>query len=161
MADTVDSETKSRMMASVRREHTRPEILVRSGLHQLGFRFRLHPRDLAGRPDLVLPKYGVTIFVHGCFWHRHPGCKYATTPKTRGDFWRAKFQANIERDRRKARALREKGWRVLTVWECSLRHLPDPTITQLAELIVDPSIDSAELPIPQESPWIVDEQVRK
>src|SRR5690554_4709711 len=120
MADIVDSKTRSRMMSGIKGKHTRPELLVRSGLHRLGFRFRLHPRNLSGRPDLILPKYRVAIFVHGCFWHRHPGCKYATTPTTREDFWRAKFEANVERDRRKARELREAGWRVLTVWECTL-----------------------------------------
>jgi DNA mismatch endonuclease (patch repair protein) len=154
MADVVDSGTRSRMMSGIKGKHTRPELLVRSGLHHLGFRFRLHPRNLPGRPDLVLPKYGVAIFVHGCFWHRHPGCKYATTPTTREDFWRAKFEANVERDRRKALELREAGWRVLTVWECALRHDPERAVVQLAELILDSRVGSAELPDPEESPWI-------
>ena len=107
-------------MSRIRGTDTRPEVLVRSALHRAGFRFRLYTRCLPGRPDIVLPKYGVVIFVHGCFWHRH-GCALSSEPATRRAFWQAKFDANVARDKRNARALRALGWRVLTVWECALR----------------------------------------
>lgn len=107
-------------MSGIRGQNTRPERVVRSHLHRAGLRFRLHRSDLPGRPDLVLPRWNTVIFVHGCFWHRHPGCRFATTPSTNRAFWRRKFESNIERDRRNASRLRRAGWRVLTVWECSL-----------------------------------------
>lgn len=151
MNDIVGPGKRSRMMASVRSENTRPEMLVRRGLHRLGFRFRLHVGKLPGRPDLVLPKYRVAIFVHGCFWHRHSGCKYVTSPKNRSDFWRAKFEANIKRDHRNSRALLEDGWRVFIVWECALRHAPDRTIAQLSGLVTDENFVCAELPSPKDA----------
>lgn len=110
-------------MRAVKRSDTKPEVLVRKLLHRLGLRFRLHRKDLPGSPDIILPKLNTAVFVHGCFWHRHPGCRYATTPKTRQDFWLPKFAANVERDSRKEAQLRELGWRVLTVWECETRDL--------------------------------------
>lgn len=110
-------------MRAVKRSDTKPEVLVRKLLHRLGLRFRLHRKDLPGSPDIVLPKFNTVVFVHGCFWHRHPGCRYATTPKTRQDFWLPKFAANVERDSRKEAQLQELGWRVLTVWECETRDL--------------------------------------
>ena len=109
---------RSRLMARVRQKNTSAEMRVRSVLHRLGYRFRLHRRDLPGHPDVVLPKYRTAIFVHGCFWHRHAGCSKATTPKTRQDFWAAKFSANMQRDSRKELELRNRGWRVITLWEC-------------------------------------------
>nr|WP_249483059.1 DNA mismatch endonuclease Vsr [Pseudomonas sp. HS6] len=112
-------------MRSVSRGDTRPEILVRSLLHQLGFRFRLHQKSLPGTPDIVLPKYHTVVFVHGCFWHRHPACRYASTPKTRQDYWLPKFEANVMRDARKEAQLHELGWRVLVVWECETRAVSD------------------------------------
>ncbi len=120
MADTLSKADRSALMARIRGTNTKPELLVRSALHRAGFRFRLHARRLPGRPDVVLTKHRVAIFVHGCFWHRH-GCSLASMPSTRRAFWEAKFAANVARDRRTARALRRLGWRVLTVWECSLR----------------------------------------
>ncbi|MBX3372905.1 MAG: DNA mismatch endonuclease Vsr [Phycisphaeraceae bacterium] len=105
-------------MSRIRGRDTRPEKAVRSLLHRMGFRFRLHRRDLPGSPDIVLPRLRTVIFVHGCFWHRHPGCRFAYTPRTRKAFWNAKFAANRARDRRHARELRSLGWRVVTVWEC-------------------------------------------
>ena len=105
-------------MRAVRRAHTGPEIKVRQMLHALGLRFRLHLKDLAGTPDIVLPKYRTVIFVNGCFWHRHKACAKATTPKTRMEFWNKKFHDNIARDRRNERALRTAGWAVLKIWEC-------------------------------------------
>src|SRR5437660_78914 len=101
---------RSVLMGKVGRANTRPEIAVRSILHNLGFRFRLHRSDLPGTPDIVLPRYGMVIFVHGCFWHRHAGCRKATSPKTNADFWRRKFEANRKRDRRNAARLRRDGW---------------------------------------------------
>lgn len=117
--DTVDRQTRSRIMASVGQKNTGAETLLRSALHKAGFRFRLHVPDLPGRPDIVLPKYKTAIFVHGCYWHSH-GCYKSTKPKTRRAFWNAKFCANQERDARNLKQLREAGWRVLTVWECAL-----------------------------------------
>jgi len=118
--DPLTRAERSALMSRIRGADTKPELVVRSALHRAGFRFRLHGRSLPGRPDIVLPKYGTVIFVHGCFWHRH-GCRLASEPRTRRDFWRAKFAANVARDSRNARALRALGWRVLTVWECALR----------------------------------------
>jgi len=115
--------SRSDIMRAVKRAHTAPEIIVRQTLHALGLRFRLQRRDLPGSPDIVLPRFRTAIFVHGCFWHRHPGCRYATTPKTRQEYWLPKFIANVERDARKESQLRERGWRVLVVWECETRQL--------------------------------------
>ena len=98
--------------------NTRPEIRVRSALHAMGLRFRIHRKDLPGKPDIVLPRHNLAIFVHGCFWHQHPGCKLASRPRTRQEFWEAKFQANRLRDKRNQLALEEMGWRVEVVWEC-------------------------------------------
>ncbi|WP_412462281.1 very short patch repair endonuclease [Pseudomonas sp. SC11] len=110
-------------MRAVRRAHTKPELLVRKAMHALGLRFRLHSKSLPGSPDIVLAKHHTVVFVHGCFWHRHPGCKYATTPKTRQEFWIPKFEGNVARDARKEAQLHELGWRVLVVWECETKDL--------------------------------------
>lgn len=110
-------------MSRIRSRDTAPERLVRSALHRAGYRFRLHRKDLPGRPDIVLPKHRTVVFVHGCFWHRHVGCQYAYVPKSRHHFWNAKFRGNLERDRRHVQALRRLGWRVVTVWECDA-HRP-------------------------------------
>jgi DNA mismatch endonuclease, patch repair protein len=116
--DIISAERRSALMRRVRQRDTDPELVVRRVAHALGYRFRLHRRDLPGTPDIVFPKYRVALFVHGCFWHRHNGCVRATTPKTRRDYWLPKFEANVERDRRKAMALTEAGWRVAVLWEC-------------------------------------------
>jgi DNA mismatch endonuclease (patch repair protein) len=121
MTDVVDKLTRSRMMAGIQGKDTKPELALRRSLHALGFRYRLHAKGLPGRPDLVLAKHRAAVLVHGCFWHRHPGCRFATTPSTRPDFWATKFQANIERDEAVRYALLKAGWRVGTVWECALR----------------------------------------
>lgn len=107
-------------MSGIRGTNTRPEIAVRRYLHVRGFRYRLHAKNLPGKPDIVLPKYRTVILVHGCYWHRHEGCRYATTPSTRRDFWLKKFQENVERDRRIRRKLKSLGWRVLVIWECEI-----------------------------------------
>jgi len=117
------SRERSARMAKIRQKHTGPEIKVRSLLHRMGLRFRLHRRELPGSPDIVLPRLSTAIFVHGCFWHRHPGCRLASTPKTRTQFWDDKFAANVARDRTAIRALKALGWRVLVVWECETRNL--------------------------------------
>lgn len=108
------------MMAAIRGKDTKPEVIVRSFLHRLGFRFRLHGRDLPGRPDIVLPKYRTVVEVRGCFWHRHEGCPFAYTPKSNREFWESKLNGNRERDRRNLRELARLGWRVIEVWECEL-----------------------------------------
>lgn len=120
MADVVDKATRSRMMSGIRGRDTKPELTVRRYLHGRGLRFRLAPKELPGKPDIVLPRFRTTIFVHGCFWHRHPGCRFATTPASNKDFWEKKFDQNVRRDTRKSKALQELGWRVLVVWECEL-----------------------------------------
>lgn len=121
MTDIVDSQTRSRMMSGIRGKNTKPELALRRSLHALGFRYRLHARGIPGKPDIVMPKYRAVIFVHGCFWHRHAGCRYATVPATRPEFWVDKFDANVVRDAAVQSALREAGWRVGVVWECVLR----------------------------------------
>jgi DNA mismatch endonuclease (patch repair protein) len=118
MVDRLTRERRSWNMSRIRSRDTGPELKVRSALHRAGYRFRLHRKDLPGCPDIVLPKYRTVVFVHGCFWHRHLGCRYAYTPKSRVVVWNEKFRANVERDRRNKRDLRRLGWRVVTVWEC-------------------------------------------
>jgi len=122
MIDIVDQSTRSRMMAAIGGRNTKPEIVLRRALHSLGFRFRLHSKQVVGRPDIVLAKHNAVIFVHGCFWHRHEGCRYKTTPTSRQEFWTAKFEANVARDSVVRAALLERGWRVAIVWECALRN---------------------------------------
>ena len=112
---------RSALMARIRSKGTQPELVVRRALHSMGFRFRLHRRDLPGKPDIVLPKHRLVIFVHGCFWHQHPGCKLASSPKTRGDYWTPKLASNVARDERHARELEAAGWQVETIWECDTR----------------------------------------
>jgi DNA mismatch endonuclease (patch repair protein) len=109
------------MMAGIGPKDTVPELRVRSYLHAAGLRFRLHDESLPGKPDLVLPRHRVAIFVHGCFWHRHAGCRFATTPSSNETFWARKFKQNVERDARKEQELREKGWEPLIVWECETK----------------------------------------
>jgi len=120
--DVVDAATRSRMMAGIRGKDTKPELIVRRYLHQLGFRFRLHVRQLPGAPDLLLPKYRTVIFVHGCFWHQHHGCKYAAKPKSNATFWQNKLAANVERDAKVLAALRADQWRVIVIWECEINE---------------------------------------
>lgn len=110
------------MMAGIGSRNTKPELVLRRALHARGFRFRLHNRNLPGTPDLVFRRFEAVCFVHGCFWHRHVDCRYATSPSTREEFWRNKFVANVERDRRNQHALLQAGWRVAVVWECALRR---------------------------------------
>lgn len=108
-------------MSRIRGKNTKPEIVVRSLLHRLGYRFRLHGKTLPGRPDIVLPKHKTVVFVHGCFWHRHKGCKNCTTPTNRRAFWVAKLKGNATRDKLHSRALHKLGWHVAVVWECEIK----------------------------------------
>ncbi|MCW5749621.1 MAG: DNA mismatch endonuclease Vsr [Alphaproteobacteria bacterium] len=119
MADILTPQERSALMSRIRGINTNPELIVRRALHALGYRFRLHARDLPGRPDLVLRSRGMVIFVHGCFWHRHD-CGRAYMPKTRREFWQRKFASNVERDRRTREELEAGGWEVIVVWECQL-----------------------------------------
>jgi DNA mismatch endonuclease (patch repair protein) len=131
MPDIVDPVTRSRMMSGIRGRNTGPELAVRHHLHRAGLRYRLHGRRLPGRPDIVLPRYRAVVFVHGCFWHRHAGCRYAYQPKSNVEFWNAKFRENVERDSRVEEALSSSGWTVHVVWGCQagdsgvLRQLAD------------------------------------
>jgi DNA mismatch endonuclease (patch repair protein) len=121
---TEPPEKTSRRLSAVRSRDTAPELIVRRLLHSMGLRFRLHRRDLPGRPDIMLPMHGTVILVHGCFWHRHPRCPQAQDPTRNSDFWQAKFMRNVQRDRDDQRSLRRLGWRVIIVWECETRNLP-------------------------------------
>jgi len=121
MADRLSPEKRSWLMSRVRGKDTAPELAVRRAAHSLGLRFRLHRKDLPGSPDLVFPRRKTVVFVHGCFWHRHDGCKKATTPKSHEEFWQEKFARNVARDRRVIRELEDQGWRALIVWQCETR----------------------------------------
>ncbi|MDE0074844.1 MAG: DNA mismatch endonuclease Vsr [Gammaproteobacteria bacterium] len=121
MADIFDAEKRSEIMSSIRGRDTKPELVVRRIAHRLGFRFRLHRKDLPGCPDIVFPRYQAVIMVHGCFWHRHQNCKFAYSPKSRIQFWEKKFEDNVSRDRRNEGALNDLGWRTLVIWECETK----------------------------------------
>lgn len=123
MADRISSVRRSENMRAVRSKNTSPEKRVRSVAHRLGLRFRLHRSDLPGSPDLVFPGKRTSLFVHGCFWHRHENCARTTTPKTNTEYWGRKFRDNMERDRRNRRELEENGWRVLVIWECETKTM--------------------------------------
>lgn len=132
MGDIVDRETRSRMMSGIRAKNTKPELLVRKYLHAKGLRFRLHVKELPGKPDLVFPKYKTVVFVHGCFWHHHPKCKFAYIPKSNTAFWIEKLQGNRKRDAKRVAELKKLGWKSLVVWECSL---DDKSLNDLARAI--------------------------
>jgi len=123
MADNLSVEKRSWNMSRIKSRDTKPEILVRSMLHRLGYRFRLNRKDLPGSPDIVLTKYKMVIFVHGCYWHRHEGCKYTYSPKSRVKFWEEKFRNNVERDRKVIHALEQLGWQVHVIWECQTKDV--------------------------------------
>jgi DNA mismatch endonuclease (patch repair protein) len=122
--DIVDHRRRSEMMARIGPRDTAPEMAVRHAAHRLGFRYRLHREDLPGKPDLVFPRHRLAMFVHGCFWHRHENCPNCTHPKTRPEFWQAKFAANVARDRRTISKLEAQGWRTLVIWECEAEDQP-------------------------------------
>lgn len=139
MADVVTPEVRSRMMSGIRGRNTRPEKIVRSGLFAAGFRFRLHRRDLPGKPDLVLAKWHAAVFINGCFWHAHQNCRFFRVPKSRRSFWTEKLEANRSRDAACIAALVNGGWKVITVWECALRSDAAVTLDVLQSAIRDRS----------------------
>ena len=143
--DTVDATTRSRMMSGIRSKNTKPELAVRKFLHANGFRYRIHRKDLPGNPDLVFPKLRLCLFVHGCFWHRHVGCRYTTSPKTRTHFWNEKFQKNVARDIANIQSLETSGWEVLIVWECQLREDENALEKLLAKIEALRTKDSSAL----------------
>lgn len=130
MTDTFTVRERSWIMSRVRGKDTSPERAVRSMIHRMGYRFRLHRKNLPGKPDIVLPRHRCVVFVHGCFWHRHKGCKRASTPQSNVAYWEKKFRRNVERDRQRRHDLRKLGWRVVVVWECELRD-PDKLAVRL------------------------------
>jgi DNA mismatch endonuclease (patch repair protein) len=142
--DTVSKAIRSWNMSRIRSCDTMPERAVRSLLHRMGYRFRLHHKALPGRPDVVLTRYRTVVLVHGCFWHRHEACRFAYTPKTRQRFWRAKFTANVVRDRVVQKELRKRGWRVVVVWECELRNM-ERLATRLAAAMKRSSMAASTL----------------
>ena len=136
MVDVVDSKTRSRMMSGIRSKNTKPELLIRKGLHARGFRFRLHDKRLPGKPDLVLPKYSAVIFVHGCFWHRHD-CHLFKWPKTRREFWYKKLLRNQEKDVESYTSLKKDGWYILTIWECALKGRTRKPLDKVLDMAAD------------------------
>lgn len=130
VTDTLTIAERSRLMAKIKGKNTRPEIAVRSLLHRAGYRFRIHVDSLPGKPDIVLPKYRTVVFVHGCFWHRHRGCKVGKIPKSHRRFWADKFTRNVANDKKHGRQLRRLCWKVVTVWECQLKR-PERVMQQV------------------------------
>ena len=133
MADTLSKEKRSWNMSRIRGKDTGIEVKVRKYLFSKGFRFRKNVATLPGKPDVVLPKYKTVIFIHGCYWHRHPGCKYAYTPKSNVEFWQKKFAVNVANDEKDRRQLEEDGWTVITLWECDITRRFDTTMARLAQ----------------------------
>jgi len=145
--DIVPAAVRSRMMSGIRGKNTKPELEIRSALHRRGFRFRLHRKDLPGKPDLVFSGHNAILFVHGCFWHGHD-CHLFRWPKTREVFWRQKIEKNIERDRRQRETLAEAGWRIGTVWECALKgktRLPFESVVDQCAIWLRSDIKSLEV----------------
>lgn len=138
VTDRLTPSERSWLMSRIRGQHTKPEWILRCGLHRLGFRYRLGGRGLPGRPDLVLVKYRTVIFVQGCFWHHHAGCSKASTPRSNESFWQAKFAANAARDEANQRSLAQLGWTVIVVWECELYSDPLGVVKQVASRLRPP-----------------------
>ena len=136
MTDVFSKEKRSWLMGRVKGRDTKPEILVRSFIHRMGYRFRIHRRDLPGNPDIVFPRHGKVIFVHGCFWHGHEGCPRSTRPTSNKRFWNEKLDGNIERDKRFRRALQRMGWKVFVVWQCETRE-PEKLLRKLERILHD------------------------
>ena len=132
MADVHNTETRSYNMSRIKSKDTKPELLVRKFLFANGYRYKLHDKTLAGKPDIVLPKHSTIIFVHGCFWHGHKHCKYATIPKTRTEWWLNKINNNLLRDKLHTKELKKQGWQIITIWECELKkNTKDKTLNIL------------------------------
>lgn len=149
MTDVYDAATRSRTMRAVKGRNTSPELRLRRALHAMGLRYRLHGSGLPGSPDLVLPRWRAAVFVHGCFWHRHPGCRYATTPASRRDYWLPKFARTVERDRRALEALRTRGWRTAVVWECALKAREAAATAEAVAQWLREGGETLELPAPE------------
>ena len=132
MADKLTKKQRSRNMSRITGKNTKPEILLRSLLHREGFRFRLHDKQLPGKPDIVLPRYRTVIFVNGCFWHRHKNCKFAYMPKSRKRFWSTKFERTVKRDQEKQEALTNMNWQVIVVWECELKKQREKIVADIS-----------------------------
>ncbi len=144
MSDNHTKEQRSYNMSRIRAKDTKPEEIVRKYLFCHGLRYRKNDKRYPGHPDIVLPKYKTIVFVHGCFWHRHPGCRYATTPSTNTSFWNEKFRKNVKRDRTEQSALKEMGWKVLIVWECELKKdKRTETLEKLYDQITDNTSDNS------------------
>lgn len=157
MADVMTSEQRSRCMAAVKGKDTKPEMIVRKYLFSRGLRFRVQVRKLPGNPDIVLPKYKTVVFVNGCFWHGHEGCKYFRLPKSNVEFWKEKIERNIERDKESMQALFDLGWKVVRVWECELRNKAnrEETLNKIYTSITSPdgscySFEETDVPIAAE-----------
>lgn len=136
MADVHDRKTRSYNMSRIKGKNTKTELLVRSYLHRQGFRFRIHVKDLPGKPDIVLPRYNTIILIHGCFWHGHKGCKDFVMPKTRTEWWTAKINRNRENDAKHRKALKKLGWKVIEVWECGLKRRTEKVLGKVVEGIL-------------------------
>lgn len=137
MADKVSKEKRSWMMSRIKGKDTKVEVLVRSYLFSKGYRFRKNDKRYPGKPDVVLPKYKTVLFINGCYWHRHPGCKYAQTPTSNVEFWQEKFKKNVANDKRNIKRLEESGWNVITLWECELKKNFDETMLKLESMLRD------------------------
>lgn len=148
MTDRFTPEQRSWNMSRIRSFDTKPEMLVRSLLHRIGFRFRIHCNNLPGRPDIVLPKYRTVIFIHGCFWHQHAGCIEASRPTSNSRYWNLKLEANIRRDRRHRRLLRQKGWRVMRFWECKVEKNPAGEVMRVARALRGNAAESTGYNLP-------------
>jgi DNA mismatch endonuclease (patch repair protein) len=135
MSDNMSVAQRSWTMSRIRSKDTRPEKMVRSFLHSRGFRFRLHKRSLPGAPDIVLPRFHTVIFVHGCFWHAHRSCRYATSPRSNRRYWRRKLDGNVDRHQRNVSALKAAGWRVITIWECQIKRSPQAVRQRLIRVL--------------------------
>ena len=139
MADTLTKEKRSWNMSRIRGKDTQVEVKVRKYLFSKGFRYRKNVTDLPGKPDIVLPKYKTVVFIHGCFWHRHPGCKYSYTPKSNIEFWEKKFSANIKNDDIKRKQLEDDGWRVIVLWECDVERRFEQTMEKFVSELLETS----------------------
>ena len=141
MVDTISPERRSAVMAKIGQKDTKPELILRSALHREGLRYKLHDKSLPGSPDIVMPKYNLVIFVHGCFWHHH-SCPDGHVPKSREEFWKAKFERNIRRDQRSRRKLNKMGWRVAVVWECQINKGLGRVLSRIRRLTCDKNCHS-------------------
>ena len=137
MADLISIEHRSWLMSQIKEKNTKPEIAIRKLLHSEGFRFRIHDKRIAGKPDIVLPKYKTVIFIHGCFWHQHPRCPVSHIPKSNTEYWALKLEKNVIRDKKNKKELKRIGWKVIIVWECDIIKYPIKTFDRLVASIIN------------------------